>query len=62
MAKEIKFKKKQIGITPRFAYIKYKVQGAMFKSKTLGLQQKIVNRIAEIFKRFCSIYMQLLRL
>lgn len=37
MAKEATFNRKQIRITLRFAYTKYKVQRAMFKSVTLDL-------------------------
>ena len=61
-AKRKRFNRKQINICLRFAYLKYKVQGAMFKSATLDLQQKTIKRIVENYKRFCFIYMQKLRL
>ncbi len=38
MAKETRINKKKIGISLRFAYTKYKVQKAIFKSMTLDLQ------------------------
>lgn len=62
MAKKIIFKKKQIGIIPRFADTKYKVQGIEFKFVTLDLQQKVIKRITENYKQFCSICVQLSRL
>lgn len=55
-AKEAIFKMKQIGITPRFAYTKYKVQGATLKSAILDLQQRTVKKTAENHMRFCFIY------
>ncbi len=61
-AKGATFKKKQIGITPGFTYIEYKVQGAMFKSATLDLRQRTVKRTTENHKQFCSTYVQLSRL
>ncbi len=61
-AKKATFKKKQISITPGFAYTKYKVQVATFKSATLDLQQNTVKRTIENHKRFCSTYVQLSRL
>ncbi len=36
--KGTKFKRKQIGISPGFAYIEYKIQETTFKSATLNLQ------------------------
>ncbi len=60
-AKEIRLNKKQIGISPGFAYTEYKVQGAMFKSATLDLQCKTIKKTTKSHKRFCSIYVQLSR-
>ncbi len=62
MAKGATFKRKQIGITPGFAYTEYKVQGATFRSATLDLRRRTVKRTTENHKRFCSIYVQLSRL
>ena len=62
MTKGTRLNRKQIGISPRFAYTKYKVQGAMFKSAILDLQQKTIKRTVESHKQFYSIYMQLLKL
>ncbi len=59
--KEIRLNTKKIGISLGFAYIKYKVQRAKFKSATFDLQRKTIKKIAESYKRFCYIYMQLLR-
>ncbi len=58
-AKETRFNRKQIGISPRFAYTEYKVQGATFKSATLDLQRKTIKKTTENHKQFCSIYVQL---
>ncbi len=49
-AKRIRFNRKQIGISPRFAYTKYKVQGATFKSATLDLQYKTIKKTAKSHK------------
>ncbi len=56
-AKGTRLNRKEIGISPGFAYTEYKVQGATFKSATLNLQYKTIKRTAESHKRFCSIYM-----
>ncbi len=61
-AKGATFKRKQIGITLGFAYTKYKVQGATFKSATLDLRQRTVKKTTENHKRFCSTYVQFSRL
>ncbi len=58
-AKKTRLIRKQIGISPGFAYTKYKVQGTKFKSATLDLQRKIIKKTAESHKQFCSIYVQL---
>lgn len=62
MANRATFKKKQIGIIPGFAYTKYKVQRAIFKSATLNLQQKTIKKTPKNYKRFFSIYVQLSKL
>lgn len=41
MTKRIKLNKKQIGISLQFAYTKYKVQKAIFKSAPLDFATKI---------------------
>ncbi len=60
-AKRTRLNRKQIGISPGFAYTEYKVQGAMFKSATLDLRRKTIKKTTESHKRFCSIYVQLSR-
>ncbi len=60
-AKRTRLNKKQIGISPGFTYIEYKVQGATFKSAILNLQHKTIKLTAKSHKRFCSIYVQLSR-
>ena len=60
--KGTKLNKKQIGITPKFIYTKYKVQKAMLKSAVLDLQCKTSNRSTKYYKRFCLTYVQLSRL
>lgn len=47
---------------PGFAYTKYKVSSATFKSAILILRQKLKNLIIENLKQFCLTYVQLLRL
>ncbi len=60
-AKRTRLNRKQIGISPGFAYTEYKVQGATFKSATLDLRCKTIKKTAKSHKRFCSIYVQLSR-
>ncbi len=60
-AKGTRLNKKQIGISPGFAYTEYKVQRATFKSETLDLQRKTIKKTAKSHKQFCSIYVQLSR-
>ncbi len=57
-AKRTRLNRKQIGISPGFAYTEYKVQGATFKSVTLDLRHKTIKKTAKSHKRFCSIYVQ----
>ena len=59
-AKKIKLNKKKIEI--RFAYSKYKVQGATFEFATLDLRRKAIKKTAESHKQFCFIYVQLSQL
>lgn len=61
-AKNSRLNRKQIRITPGFAYIEYKVQGATFKSAVLDLRRRSKKKIGENHKRFCSTYVQLSRL
>ena len=61
-AKKTRLNRKQVDISLRFAYTKYKVQEAIFKSVIFNLQQKLIKRTVESHKQFCSIYMQLSRL
>lgn len=60
-AKKTSVNKRQIGLTPGFAFTEYKVQGATFKSAVLDLRQKNKRR-RKNHKRFCSTYVQLSRL
>ena len=62
MAKKTRLNRKQVDISHKFVYIKYKVQRAMFKSATLNLRQKLIKKTAKNPKRFSSIYVQLSRL
>ncbi len=61
MAKGTRLNRKQIEISPGFAYTEYKVQRATFKSATLDLRRKTIKKTAESYKRFCFIYVQLSR-
>lgn len=56
IVKKIKLNKKQIEITLKFVYIKYKAQKAMFQSVVLDLQCKINNKSIKYHKQFCSTY------
>lgn len=62
MIKKIRLNGKQVETSSRFTYTKYKVQRTIFNPSILDLQQKIIKKIAESYKQFCSIYVQLLRL
>lgn len=61
-AKYTRINRRQIGITPGFAYTEYKVQGATFKSAVLDLRRRSKKKSIENHKRFCSTYVQLSRL
>ena len=52
IAKETRLNKKQVGISLGFAYTKYKVQAAMFKSATLDLQQKSIKKLQNVTSDF----------
>ena len=54
-AKKTSIHRRQIGLTPGFAFTEYKVQRAMFESAVWDLQQKNKRR-EENHKQFCSIY------
>lgn len=60
-AKKTSVNRRQIGLTPGFAFTEYKVQGATFESAVLDLRRKNKRR-GESHKRFCSTYVQLSRL
>ena len=60
-AKKTSVNKRQIELTPGFAFTKYKIQGATFESAVLDLRQKNKRR-GENHKQFCSTYVQLSRL
>ena len=62
IAKKTRFNRKQIRITSGFAYNKYKVQGATFKSLTFDLWHKLIKKSTKSHRRFCFIYVQLFRL
>ncbi len=51
-AKRTRLNRKQIGISPGFAYTEYKVQGAMFKSATLDPQHKTIKKVPKVTSDF----------
>lgn len=61
IAKGTRLNKKQIRITPGFAYTEYRVRGVTFKSGVLDLKCKANKLSTESYKRFYSTYIQLFR-
>lgn len=61
ISKNTSFNRRQIGNTLGFVYIKYKIQGALFKFTVFDLQQN-PKRSIENHKQFYLIYVQLFRL
>lgn len=59
--KKLAVSRLQIPITPGFASTDYKVQGGTFKPAVLDLRRKTTTH-SVMHKRFCSTYVQLLRL
>lgn len=60
-AKNTRLNRKQVGITPGFAYTKYKIQGATFKSAVLDLRRRSKKKAGKYHKRFYPTYIQLLQ-
>ncbi len=52
IAKETRLNRKQIGISPGFAYTEYKVQGATFKSLTVDLRRKTIKKLLRVTSDF----------